>query len=144
MRRPSTVGKNATDSALIIDAMALPRSDAVDGFCIVSSDSDYTRLATRIREQGFFVMGIGRSGTPKSFVNAWELFVYTEILSPRSVGTDRIEDTVSAEWTETAARRRDGHAGMVGPFSARSATIYDIWTRRSTLAATAINSCPPS
>ena len=56
-----TIGKNATDSALIIDAMDLLHSATVGGFCIVSSDSDYTRLATRVREQGFFVMGIGRS-----------------------------------------------------------------------------------
>ena len=60
-----TVGKNATDSAMIIDAMDLLHSGTVEGFCIVSSDSDYTRLATRIREQGLFVMGIGRSVTPK-------------------------------------------------------------------------------
>ena len=56
-----TVGKNSTDSAMIIDAMDILHSGAVEGFCIVSSDSDYTRLATRIREQGLFVMGIGRS-----------------------------------------------------------------------------------
>ena len=79
-----TVGKNATDSALIIDAMDLLHSGVVSGFCIVSSDSDYTRLATRIREQGMFAMGIGQSQTPKSFVNACEVFVYTENLSPKS------------------------------------------------------------
>ena len=55
-----TVGKNATDSAMIIDAMDMLYSGTVDGFCLVSSDSDYTRLATRIREKGFFVMGMGR------------------------------------------------------------------------------------
>lgn len=85
-----TLGKNATDSALIIDAMDLLHSDAVNGFCIVSSDSDYTRLATRIREQGMFVMGIGRSHTPKSFVNACEVFVYTENLWPESTPTRTI------------------------------------------------------
>ena len=117
-----TVGKNATDSALIIDAMDLLHSDSVDGFCIVSSDSDYTRLATRIREQGFFVMGIGRSSTPKSFVNACELFVYSEILSPRTAGNDRIEEPVSSAWIGTAAQavematQEDGWAflGAVG------------------------------
>ena len=75
-----TTGKNATDSALIIDAMDLLHSGAVSGFCIVSSDSDYTRLATRVRETGLFVMGIGRSDTPRSFVNACQVFVYTENL----------------------------------------------------------------
>ena len=72
-----TTGKNATDSALIIDAMDLLHSGVVGGFCIVSSDSDFTRLATRIREQGLFVMGVGRPETPKSFVNACEVFVST-------------------------------------------------------------------
>ncbi|WP_114784080.1 NYN domain-containing protein [Botryobacter ruber] len=76
-----TVGKNATDSALIIDAMDLLHSKLVDGFCIVSSDSDYTRLATRIRESGIFVMGIGQRKTPKPFVNACNIFIYTENLS---------------------------------------------------------------
>jgi uncharacterized LabA/DUF88 family protein len=75
-----TVGKNATDSAMIIDAMDILHSGVVDGFCLVSSDSDYTRLATRIRETGIFVMGIGERKTPKAFVNACDLFVYTENL----------------------------------------------------------------
>ncbi|MFN3741619.1 MAG: NYN domain-containing protein [Anaerolineales bacterium] len=75
-----TVGKNATDSAMIIDAMDILHSGVVDGFCLVSSDSDYTRLATRIRESGIFVMGIGEKKTPKAFVNACDVFVYTENL----------------------------------------------------------------
>lgn len=75
-----TTGKNATDSAMIIDAMDTLYTGGVDGFCIVSSDSDYTRLATRIREKGFFVMGIGKKTTPRAFVNACDVFVYTENL----------------------------------------------------------------
>jgi uncharacterized LabA/DUF88 family protein len=75
-----TIGKNATDSAMIIDAMDILHSNVTDGFCLVSSDSDYTRLATRIRESGVFVMGIGKKNTPKSFVNACDVFVYTENL----------------------------------------------------------------
>jgi hypothetical protein len=75
-----TIGKNATDSAMIIDAMDILHSRVVDGFCLVSSDSDYTRLATRIRETGIFVMGIGEKKTPKPFVNACDVFVYTENL----------------------------------------------------------------
>jgi hypothetical protein len=78
-----TVGKNATDSTLIIDAMDIMHSKRVDGFCIVSSDSDYTRLATRIRESGTFVMGIGEKKTPKAFVNACDVFVYTENIAPK-------------------------------------------------------------
>ncbi len=78
-----TIGKNATDSAMIIDAMDLLYSGTVDAFCLVSSDSDYTRLATRIREKGFFVMGIGQKKTPRAFVNACDVFVYTENLVPQ-------------------------------------------------------------
>ncbi|MFH1944677.1 MAG: NYN domain-containing protein [Acidobacteriota bacterium] len=78
-----TVGKNATDSAMIIDTMDILHGNQVDGFCLVSSDSDYTRLATRIREHGYFVLGIGKQTTPKAFVNACNIFIYTEILMPR-------------------------------------------------------------
>lgn len=80
-----TVGKNATDSAMIIDAMDILHEGLVDGFSLVSSDSDYTRLATRIRQQGFFVMGIGRQSTPRAFVSACEVFVYTENLLPQPI-----------------------------------------------------------
>jgi hypothetical protein len=76
-----TIGKNATDSAMIIDAMDILYSGSVNGFCLVSSDSDYTRLATRIREKGLFVMGIGKKTTPRAFINACEIFVYTENLA---------------------------------------------------------------
>ncbi|MGB2814983.1 MAG: NYN domain-containing protein [Dehalococcoidales bacterium] len=75
-----TIGKNATDSAMIIDAMDLLHSNDVDGFCIVSSDSDYTRLATRIREEGLFVIGVGEKKTPEAFRNACNQFIYCENL----------------------------------------------------------------
>src|SRR4030042_1724798 len=75
-----TTGKNAPDSALIIDAMDLLHSGKVDGFCLVSSDSDFTRLATRIREAGLSVYGFGEQKTPKPFVAACDKFIYTEIL----------------------------------------------------------------
>ena len=75
-----TKGKNATDGALIIDAMDILYTAGIDGFCVVSSDSDYTRLATRIREKNLFVMGIGKETTPRPFVDACNAFVYTENL----------------------------------------------------------------
>jgi uncharacterized protein (TIGR00288 family) len=75
-----TVGKNATDSALIIDAMDLLYSGNVEGFAIVSSDSDFTPLATRLREAGKRVIGVGQRQTPKAFVEACEKFVYVEVL----------------------------------------------------------------
>jgi len=78
-----TIGKNATDSAMIIDAMDILHKDQVDGFCLVSSDSDYTRLATRIRESGKMVIGIGRQSTPRAFVSACDVFIYTENMEER-------------------------------------------------------------
>jgi hypothetical protein len=77
-----TTGKNSTDSSLIIDAMDLLHGGKLDGFCLVSSDSDFTRLATRIREAGLAVYGFGEKKTPEAFVAACDRFVYTEILRP--------------------------------------------------------------
>lgn len=76
-----TQGKNATDSAMIIDAMDILYSGRVDGFCIVSSDSDFTRLATRLREAGMKVIGIGEKKTPGPFITACDKFIYIEILA---------------------------------------------------------------
>jgi len=75
-----TSGKNATDSAMIIDAMDLLYSEKLGGFCIVSSDSDFTRLAARLRESGLIVYGFGEKKTPKAFVSVCDKFIYTEIL----------------------------------------------------------------
>lgn len=76
-----TTGKNATDSAMIIDAMDILYSGRVEGFCIVSSDSDFTRLATRLREAGMKVIGIGEKKTPEPFITACDKFIYIEILA---------------------------------------------------------------
>ena len=75
-----TTGKNATDSAMIIDAMDILYSEKVNGFCLVSSDSDFTRLATRLREAGMLVFGIGEKKTPNPFIVACDKFIYIEIL----------------------------------------------------------------
>lgn len=75
-----TQGKNATDSAMIIDAMDLLYTGKFDGFCIVSSDSDFTKLASRIREAGLLVYGFGEKKTPAAFVSACDKFIYTEVL----------------------------------------------------------------
>jgi hypothetical protein len=75
-----TTGKNATDSAMIIDAMDILYSGRVDGFCIISSDSDFTRLATRLREAGMKVFGFGEKKTPTAFISACDKFIYLEIL----------------------------------------------------------------
>ena len=77
-----TKGKNATDSALIIDAMDLLHTGDINGFCLVSSDSDFTPLATRIRESGLVVYGFGERKTPQPFVAACDKFIYTDILKP--------------------------------------------------------------
>lgn len=78
-----TTGKNSSDSALIIDAMDLLYSKKVNGFCIVSSDSDFTRLATRLREAGMLVIGMGEKKTPRPFITACDKFIYIEILKKR-------------------------------------------------------------
>jgi len=97
-----TKGKNSTDSALIIDAMDIMHSKLVDGFCIVSSDSDYTGIAHRMREEGLFVMGIGKSHTPEAFVKACENFTYTEILAPKqSKNIQKQEGKQSGESSST-------------------------------------------
>ena len=89
-----TVGKNSTDSAMIIDAMDLLHSHNVSGFCVVASDSDYTRLATRIREDGLFVIGVGERKTPAAFVNACNQFIYTEnLVGPRAIRDKKARET---------------------------------------------------
>lgn len=80
-----TTGKNATDSAMIIDAMDILYSDKVNGFCLVSSDSDFTKLATRLREAGMKVIGIGEKKTPNPFIVACDKFIYIEILKEQTV-----------------------------------------------------------
>jgi len=79
-----TTGKNATDSSMIIDAMDILYSEKTDGFCLVSSDSDFTRLATRLREAGKLVIGIGEKKTPNPFIVACDKFIYIEILKGQS------------------------------------------------------------
>ncbi|WP_439630816.1 NYN domain-containing protein [Shinella sp.] len=91
-----TTGKNASDITLVIDAMDLLHSGRFDGFCLVSSDSDFTRLAARIREQGVDVFGFGEQKTPESFRQACRRFVYTENLLP-SAPANEVESTASAK-----------------------------------------------
>ncbi len=131
-----TVGKNSTDSALIIDAMDLLHAGTVDGFCIVSSDSDYTRLATRIREQGLFVMGIGQAHTPEPFVKACEIFVHTENLVRPAQQETRTKDMDKKEWIQIAERavematQDDGWAslGEVGAYIRQLDPAFDVRT----------------
>jgi uncharacterized LabA/DUF88 family protein len=78
-----TSGKNSTDSAMIIDAMDILHSEKVNGFCLVSSDSDFTRLATRLRESGMFVVGLGEKKTPSPFIVACDKFIYIEIIGSK-------------------------------------------------------------
>jgi Uncharacterized conserved protein len=91
-----TIGKNATDSAMIIDAMDILHDHSVDGFCLVSSDSDFTRLATRLRESGKQVIGIGEKKTPSPFIVACDKFIYIEIIGSQ-------DKAVSSQLTEAKA-----------------------------------------
>ena len=91
-----TTGKNATDSAMIIDAMDILHSEKVDGFCLVSSDSDFTRLATRLRESGMMVIGIGEKKTPNPFIVACDKFIYIEIIGSKEVPKKTAKTTTTA------------------------------------------------
>lgn len=101
-----TSGKNSTDSALIIDAMDLLYTKNFDGFCIVSSDSDFTRLACRIRESGLVVYGFGEKKTPEPFQKACEKFTYTENL-------EEIEEKEGQELNETTSTKKDTQTNKV-------------------------------
>ncbi|MCJ0824623.1 NYN domain-containing protein [Luteimonas sp. 50] len=141
-----TTGKNATDSALIIDAMDLLYSGHLDGFCIVSSDSDFTRLAARIREQGLTVYGFGERKTPQAFVAACDKFIYTENLGveddieeggtgksgkpqprkPVQLKRDRKLDALLHEAVDAAADDSGwAHLGAVGSNLVRLASDFD-------------------
>jgi uncharacterized LabA/DUF88 family protein/Fe-S-cluster formation regulator IscX/YfhJ len=108
-----TTGKNATDSAMIIDAMDILYTGRVDGFCIISSDSDFTRLALRLREAGMKVIGMGQKKTPSPFIAACDKFIYIEILRDRNAEEgiketgDKKEETPSEESTEETIRKID-------------------------------------
>ncbi|WP_194905668.1 NYN domain-containing protein [Catenulispora rubra] len=105
-----TSGKNATDAAMVIDAMDLLYSGRFDGFCIVSSDSDFTRLAARIRESGLIVYGFGERKTPKPFVAACDKFIYTENLA----FTDEVvPETAAKPTTRTEVSKLRGDAKLV-------------------------------
>lgn len=102
-----TSGKNATDSTLIIDAMDLLYTRRFDGFCLVSSDSDFTRLAQRLREEGMTVYGFGEKKTPDPFIQACDKFIYTELLRGES------EDEASAEGAKATAAESKPSTGKV-------------------------------
>ena len=129
-----TTGKNATDSALIIDAMDLLHGGSVDGFCLVSSDSDFTRLATRIREGGLSVFGFGEKKTPRPFVAACDKFVFTEILRPQAKATPAPAPLLADESLQpalleavSAAMREDGWAPLsaVGGLIVKASPSFD-------------------
>ncbi len=115
-----TTGKNATDSAMIIDAMDILYSRQVNGFCLVSSDSDFTRLATRLREAGMKVIGLGEKKTPEPFIVACDRFIYIEILKK-----DEEESEVST--TKSKAKAKSEY-DKITPKVVRliSSTVYDL------------------
>lgn len=100
-----TTGKNSSDSALIIDAMDILYTGKVDGFCIVSSDSDFTRLATRLREAGMKVIGIGEKKTLNPFITACDKFIYIEILKPDNSALHEKSDKKVSKSTKTSANQ---------------------------------------
>lgn len=100
-----TTGKNSSDSALIIDAMDILYSEKVNGFCIGSSDSDFTRLATRLREAGMNVIGFGEKKTPKPFISACDKFIYLEILNDTEEVEKDSENTVSKKTQKPKSKK---------------------------------------
>lgn len=115
-----TTGKNSTDSALIIDAMDLLHQNRLDAFAIVSSDSDFTRLAARLRESGARVFGFGERKTPKPFVNACDTFTYFDVLQ-----VDPVEPANAAK-TDTASPSDDVSADAERPQPPRQATSKEL------------------
>lgn len=99
-----TTGKNATDSAMIIDAMDILYSGTVGGFCIASSDSDFTRLAMRLRESGMYVIGMGESKTPKPFISACNQFKYLDILLSKEQGEENVSKKEEAAIIKAASK----------------------------------------
>ena len=99
-----TQGKNATDSAMIIDAMDILYSEKVNGFCLVSSDSDFTRLATRLREAGMNVIGIGEKKTPDPFIVACDRFIYIEILKNQSKESSKTKETKKSDYDKITGK----------------------------------------
>ena len=134
-----TSGKNSTDSSLIIDAMDLLYTGKFDGFCIVSSDSDFTRLASRIREAGLIVYGFGERKTPKAFVSACDKFIFTEVLRSKDNGNEKISRKTTSELKQDtklvnllrnaveASSDDSGwaHLGTVGSNIAKQASEFD-------------------
>lgn len=125
-----TTGKNSTDSAMIIDAMDILYTGKVDGFCIVSSDSDFTRLALRLREAGMKVIGMGQKKTPSPFIAACDKFIYIEILKRRSERAQlkerpeqTREETPIEETTEEVIQPID--QGLIDKISATVADLAD-------------------
>ena len=130
-----TTGKNSTDSAMIIDAMDILYSGNVDGFCLVSSDSDFTRLAQRLREAGMFVMGIGEQKTPKPFRAACDAFKNLEIISsedtpedvvPVKVSTDEIEKVITKLLIENNSQNQPVNLAKVGNFLTKRFSDFDV------------------
>ena len=101
-----TSGKNSSDSALIIDAMDILYSGRVNGFCIVSSDSDFTRLATRLREAGMKVIGFGEKKTPKPFISACDKFIYIEILKDEEEESGPVKTAQQPRKASSCSSRR--------------------------------------
>lgn len=109
-----TVGKNATDSAMIIDAMDILYSANVEGFCIVSSDSDFTKLSSRLRESGMLVVGMGEKKTPKPFIAACNQFKYLDVLLESDVKNTQEDKTDKTVPVETKKGTQEAPAGTNG------------------------------
>ena len=127
-----TQGKNSTDSAMIIDAMDILYSGKVDGFCIASSDSDFTRLASRLREAGMLVIGMGEKKTVEAFRTSCTMFKYLEVLAAEEeaqsngVGRDEILETILKIIDDNEANDKDTSVGELGNKISNRYTDFDV------------------
>ena len=119
-----TVGKNATDSAMIIDAMDILYSGNVDGYCIVSSDSDFTKLASRLRESGMIVVGMGEKKTPKPFIAACNQFKYLDVLAESEKKTESIQN--NSNQSENTISNGKGNTSIDNGESLKSMTDISV------------------
>lgn len=136
-----TTGKNATDGAMIIDAMDLLYTGRFSGFCIVSSDSDFARLAARLREQAVTVYGFGERKTPRPFITACDKFVYFDVLAPTAEDAPAVQEDAKARATKSASDKallailrkpsRPSPMKADGPISVRSAVTWQSNRRNS-------------
>jgi uncharacterized LabA/DUF88 family protein len=136
-----TVGKNSTDSAMIIDAMDLLYTERFDGFCLVTSDSDFTRLASRVREAGLMVYGFGEKKTPQSLVSACDKFIYIEVLRAAAETPESGEEE-APRGRDSASLKRDAKLVRLFRDALEAGSDEDGWAQLGSVGSFIANQAP--